>query len=175
MNADHLHQYGAQPYTFRLLQRAAQLEEIAPEELEGPTAQRLRIVQTVARLSRKANFRQIVLSAYDNRCCVTRIQLKLVDAAHVVPVGAPESSDHITNALALAPTYHRAFDMGLIYLTDDYEMKTNPAKEAELRTLRLDGGLADFRRPLGRILLPQDRSQWPRVEFIRRARTLRSI
>ena len=98
-----------------------------------------------------------------------------MDAAHLVPVGAPHSSDHVTNALALAATYHRAFDMGLIYLTDNFEMKTNSAKEAELRTLRLDAGLADFKAPLGRILLPQDRNQWPRVEFIRRARALRSL
>lgn len=106
---------------------------------------------------------------------MTRVQRKVVDAAHLVPVGAPQSSDHVTNAVALAATYHRAFDMGLIYLTDNYEMRTNPVNEAELRTLKLDGGFADFKAPLGPILLPQDRNQWPRVEFIRRARTLRSI
>ena len=103
------------------------------------------------------------------------MQLKLVDAAHIVPVGAPDSSDHITNGLALAPTYHRAFDMGRIYLTDSYEMKVNPTKEAALRTLDLHGGLDGFKESLGKILLPQDRNQRPRTEFIRRARALRSI
>jgi hypothetical protein len=53
--------------------------------------------------------------------------------------------------------------------------QTRVRKEAELRTLQLDGGLSDFKAPLGKILLPQDRNQWPRPEFIRRARALRGI
>jgi len=175
MNAEHLHRQGTQPATTRLLTRAAQLQPITQADLSALTTQRQRIVQTVARLSRLANFRRVVLSAYECRCCVTRIQLRLVDAAHLVPVGATQSSDHVTNGVALSATYHRAFDRGLIYLSDTYEMRTNPARESELRTLNLDGGLVDFKSPLGRILLPQDRRQWPRVEFIRRARALRSV
>src|SRR5205823_1664632 len=139
------------------------------------TTPRQIVVQTVARLSRLANFRHVVLGAYDHRCCVTRVQLRIVDAAHIVPVGAPNSSDHVTNALALAPTYHRAFDMGLIYLTDDFEMKLNATKESELRALNLHGGVGEFAAPLGKIYLPQDVNQRPRIEFIRRARALRSI
>lgn len=92
-----------------------------------------------------------------------------------MPAGKPDSSDYVTNVLALAPTYHRAFDMGLIYLSDAYEMKINPVKESELRTLNLAGGLAEFKVALGKILLPQDPNQRPRAEFIRRARALRSI
>ena len=30
--------------------------------------------------------------AYDQRCAVTRIQLRLVDAAHILPVGAEGST-----------------------------------------------------------------------------------
>ena len=46
--------------------------------------------------------------------------LDLVDAAHILPVGAPESIDDIRNGIAIAPTYHRAYDNGLIYLDEDY-------------------------------------------------------
>jgi len=175
LNAEHLHRYGSQPETFRLLNRAAQLQSVPEADLASLTTQRQVIVQTVARLSRQANFRQKVLDAYGHRCCVTRVQLRLVDAAHLVPVGAPSSSDHVSNALALAPTYHRAFDMGLIYLTDAYEMRINDNKAAEMRALNLHGGVREFTAPLGKIYLPQDRSQWPRVEFVRRARSLRSV
>jgi putative restriction endonuclease len=54
--------------------------------------------------------------AYGNRCAVTRVQLRLVDAAHILPVGTTGSADHVRNGIALSPTYHRAFDAGLIYL-----------------------------------------------------------
>jgi putative restriction endonuclease len=116
-----------------------------------------------------------VLQAYDNRCAVTRAQLKLVDAAHIVPVGSPGSVDRVQNGLSLSPTYHRAYDNGLIYLDADLTMKVNAAKEAELASLTLDGGLAGFKTTLGRIHLPPDRQQWPSPEYIRRANAVRRI
>jgi putative restriction endonuclease len=175
LNAGHLHRYGRQPETLRLLTRASSLEAIAQAEIEALPEARRRIVQAITRLSRKANFRQQVLHAYGNRCCVTRVQLRMVDAAHVLPVGAPESSDHVTNGLALAPTYHRAYDAGLIYLDERLNMQLNKSRLAELRALRLDGGVDLFKAPLGRILLPPDRLQWPKPEFIRRANAFRLI
>lgn len=174
-NADHLHRYGRQPETFRLLARASALEPIPASEIDALPAQRRHIIQEVRRLSRKANFKQIVLNAYGNRCAVTRTQLKLVDAAHILPVGAPESCDHITNGLALSPTYHRAYDNGLIYLDDSYLMKINPAKVNELTVLSLVGGIEKFKEPLGRIFLPHDRAQWPNPAFVRRANQIRLI
>jgi hypothetical protein len=47
---------------------------------EAVSEPRRRIVQTVSRLSRAANFRLQTLNAYGNRCAVTRAQLRLVDA-----------------------------------------------------------------------------------------------
>ncbi len=96
-------------------------------------------------------------------------------AAHILPVGAPDSSDHVTNGLALSPTYHRAYDNGLIYLDDTYRMRINPTRVTELSGLRLDGGIEKFKEPLGKILLPPDRAQWPKPDFIRRANTFRLI
>jgi putative restriction endonuclease len=173
--AEHLHKYGAQPATFRLLQKATSLQDITEPDVAALAEPRRRIVQTVSRLSRKANFKQQVLQAYDRRCAVTRVQLRLVDAAHILPVGAGDSADVINNGLALSPTYHRAFDNGLIYLTEDHEMRINPVKVADLQALRLDGGIDMFKGPLGKILLPPDRAQWPRKEFIRKANAFRGI
>jgi len=175
LNAEHLHRYGTQTETLRLLTRASSLVPIPAAEIEALPENRRRIIQEVSRLSRKANFRQQVLFAYDKRCAVTRVQLRLVDAAHVLPVGAPESSDHVTNGLALSPTYHRAYDNGLIYLDDTYHMRINNTRLDELRAIRLDGGIDGFIAPLGRILLPPDRLQWPKLEFIRRANGFRLI
>jgi hypothetical protein len=55
-------------------------------------------------------------------------------------------------------------------------MRINPVKENELVTLRLDGGLEDFKVYLNeRIHLPQDRNQWPNPRFIREANRFRRI
>jgi putative restriction endonuclease len=175
LNASALHRLGRHAPTFALMNRASGLQTIPHAKLARLSEPRRRIVQQIRRLSRDANFRQQVLLAYDHRCAVTRAQLRLVDAAHILPVGAPDSVDIVTNGLALSSTYHRAFDSGLIFLTDSYEMKVNPAKEAELRALNLVGGIDGFKSPLGRILLPPDQRQWPRLDLIRIANRFRRI
>ncbi len=175
LNADLLHRFGREANVFRLLNRAVHLEEIPHQEVEVLSAERQRIVQTVSRLSRDASFRQQVIFAYGNRCAVTRIQLRLVEAAHVLPVGAPGSADHVRNGIALSPTYHKAFDNGLIYLDEDYHMRLNDGQLHILEQLKLASGLGSFRAPLGRIFLPPDREQWPAPDFIRMANKFRQI
>jgi putative restriction endonuclease len=120
-------------------------------------------------------FRRQVLFAYGNRCAVTRVQLKLVDAAHILPVGAAGSSDHVRNGLALSPTYHRAFDTSLIYLDEECRMQMNAVKLKELAALQLGGGVEAFKAPLGKIFLPPDKNQWPAPDFIRKANRFRQI
>jgi len=175
LNADLLHRYGREANIFRLLNRAVQLHEIPEEEVDGLSTERQRIVQTVSRLSRDASFRKQVVFAYGNRCAVTRMQLRLVEAAHVLPVGAPESVDHVRNGIALSPTYHKAFDNGLIYLNEDYHMVVNASQLHVLEGLNLAGGSEAFRSPLGRVFLPPDQAQWPARDFIRRANHFRQI
>jgi putative restriction endonuclease len=106
----------------------------------------------------------------------SRVQLRLIDAAHILPVGAPRSSDSVTNGLCLAPTYHRAFDAGLIYLDEECRMQLNPDRLATLQAANLAGGLSTFRARLGeRIFLPPDPQQRPDPDFIRRANRFRQI
>ena len=174
-HSEGMHRYGKYASTFELLSKASALEDIPAVDVEQLGEERRLVVQTVSRLSRKANFRQQVLNAYGHRCAVTRMQLRLVDAAHILPVGAPHSIDDVRNGLALSPTCHRAFDNGLIFLDDRYVMRLNPDKEHFLRELNLIGGLQDFKANLGKILLPPDQMQWPNHEMIRKANRHRQI
>jgi len=103
------------------------------------------------------------------------MQLRLVDAAHILPVAVPSSIDDVRNGIALSPTYHRAFDFGLIYIDPDYVMRVNPDKEKQLTTLRLTAGIEQFKSSLGRIQLPADRRQWPHFSFIKKANRFRGI
>jgi putative restriction endonuclease len=145
LNAGPLHRYGREANVFRLLNRAVQLQEVPQRDVSSLSAERRRVVQTVSRLSRDASFRQQVLFAYGNRCAVTRMQLRLVEAAHILPVGAAGSSDHVRNGIALSPTYHKAFDNGLIYLDEAHEMRFNQGQLHILDSLNLVGGLDVFR------------------------------
>jgi putative restriction endonuclease len=175
MNADAFHRFGKEAKIVNLLERARSAEEIPEQDVSNLSAERRRLVETVSRLSRLTTFRRQVLFAYGNRCAVTRVQLKLVDAAHILPVGAAGSSDHVRNGLALSPTYHRAFDTSLIYLDEEYRMQMNAVKLKELAALQLGGGVEAFKAPLGKIFLPPDKNQWPAPDFIRKANRFRQI
>jgi putative restriction endonuclease len=143
-NATELHVEGAQVQ--QLLQRATALEQIPVAELDLQPPERRRVIETVERFVRDARFRDSVLDAYADRCCVTGIQLNLLDAAHILPVGAVGSTDNVENGLALGPTYHRAYDRGLIFLGDDLVMRINPARLEELvRTVNVRTGASGWR------------------------------
>jgi putative restriction endonuclease len=174
MNAASLHRYGKDANVLRLLNRS--LHETPPAAEVGElSTERRRIISEVSRLSRDAGFRQRVLFAYGHRCAVTRMQLRLVEAAHILPVGAEGSADHVTNGIALSSTYHRAYDAGLIYLDEDLRMQINPGRLHILERLNLAGGVETFRNHLGSIFLPPDPRQRPSPEFIRKANHLRRI
>lgn len=174
-NAASLHQHGGDISTYTLLLKAAQLEEIRPQEMVTLEQERQKIVESVSRYARESSFRRQVMDAYGNRCAVTRAQLNLVDAAHIVPVKA-QGTDDVSNGIALSPTIHRAYDNSLIYLDTRYYMRLNEQKVDELKSQRLEGGLDDLRGYLdSQIHLPANRADWPDPELIGRANKLRRV
>lgn len=177
-NAEELHSSGGDSAVFRLLRKATALKPIPASALNKLSGPRKRLVQTVSRLQRDSNFERQVLGAYGHRCAVTRIQLRLLDAAHILPVAVPGSPDHVTNGIALSPTYHRAFDRGLIYLDrvdGDFHMRLNDAKLGELASLHLEGGMETLSAALGKIHHPPDKGQWPSDDYVREANRHRKI
>ncbi|HRW47901.1 MAG: HNH endonuclease [Caldilinea sp.] len=177
LNALLLHEQAVDAATIHLLERIANHESVAAVDLDLVAPERQRVVSTVARLTRAADFRRRILQAYSATCAVTGLQLRLVDAAHILPVGADGSSDMTANGLCLSPTFHRAFDSALIYLDEtSYTMHLNTRRVEELRGEGLDGGVEQLAAHLGRrILLPQDMHNWPNQEMIRRANAHRQI
>lgn len=176
LNAAPLHLYGAESKLTDMLTKAVELQEIPEQDISSLAADRKQIVENVSRYSRDANFRKLVMGAYDNRCAVTRTQLRLVDAAHILPVPSDDSSDHVTNGMALSPTFHRAYDNCLIYLDENLVMKLNEVKAQELKANDLDGGLGQFCSFLDKkIHLPIDVNQRPRIEYIKMANEHRRI
>ncbi len=176
ISSEQLHKYGAEEGVQFLLDQAADPTQEVNVAIKQLSTERRQIVSEVTRYSRNANFRKAVLNAYDNRCAVTRAQMKLVDAAHILPVPAEGSSDHVSNGISLSPTLHRAYDNCLIYLDRNLVMRMNEERAAHLANDGLDAGLEAFRVLLDRpIHLPIDVAQRPRPEFIEQANTYRRI
>lgn len=95
----------------------------------------------VVRNFRDARFRPLVLRAYGYRCCLTGVALRLVDAAHIIPVSDPTSTDEPRNGVALNPLLHRAYDAGLLGILPEGRTAFNRRLVSSLRKQRLDAGL----------------------------------
>ncbi|HEX7583704.1 MAG TPA: HNH endonuclease [Prolixibacteraceae bacterium] len=76
-------------------------------------------------------FRKAVLEKYTYRCAISGMKIdfgknvSMIDACHIIPF-ADAKGDTITNGIALSPTLHRAFDRGLVSVSDDYRVLVHP-------------------------------------------------
>ena len=70
-------------------------------------------------------FRKAILAAYESECCITGIDIEaLLVASHIKPWAASDSSEKLNpqNGLCLNALHDRAFDRGLIAVSDDYRI-----------------------------------------------------
>jgi putative restriction endonuclease len=108
-------------------------------------------------------FRKAVLEIYDWRCAISGMKLEfgknvtMVDACHIIPF-ADAQGDTITNGIALSPTLHRAFDHGLVSVSDDYRVLVHPRLTDHFPEV----GIRQFN--LQEIHLPQDSRFYPSPE-----------
>ena len=176
LNSEKLHLYGSEKRLNSLLQKVVSLETFNQKDIEGLSEDRKIVIENIQKKSRKANFKKTIMNAYENRCAVTRVQLNLVDAAHILPVAFDQSSDDVSNGIALSPTFHRAYDRGLIYLDENYIMRLNQGKVLDLKRLNLIDGLNTFESFLNKkVHIPRDVSQRPNVKYIELANRLRCV
>ena len=85
-----------------------------------------RLVQTTARIGH-AFFRDTVLSAYNESCCITGLAVPgLLEAAHIVPWAVdPANRTNPHNGLAMTVLHHRAFDAGVITINDNMAVQVS--------------------------------------------------
>jgi len=124
---------------------------------------------------RDKDFRKRILAAYDNRCAVTGVKLKLVDAAHIYPAKFKDSTEAVGNGILLSPTLHRAYDRGLIFLDEEYVMRINEKKVSRLVRDRLDDGIEEFRSLLEKQIHLPEPGQRPDKSYIEKALVVRKI
>lgn len=73
-------------------------------------------------------FREMLLSIYDTKCCLTGLDIpEVLRASHIVPWAECEDTRlNPENGLCLSATYDAAFDKHLITFDEDYRMVLSP-------------------------------------------------
>ena len=105
------------PYMSNLVSEDDVVEELP----SGAT----KTITTQARVNQRF-FRKVVLSAYNQKCCVTGINIPtLLIAAHIKPWNVSDPKTERTNpcnGLALNTLHHEAFDEGIFTVDTDYKI-----------------------------------------------------
>lgn len=70
-------------------------------------------------------FRRVVLSSYNNKCCITGLSIsELLVASHIIPWSVDEKNRlNPTNGLCLNNLHDKAFDSGFLTITPDFNIK----------------------------------------------------
>ena len=164
-----LHDTGAVPAEAAILERISRdPTTVADQDIDAVVApaRRLELIET-RRAVRDVQFRRKVLSAYNGRCAMCGVQLRLLDAAHVLPVYQPGSTDDTNNGVALCPLHHRAYDRALVAFDPTFAIKVSRKQVSELTSVSLSGGLQQFQAALRpTLILPLDSREHPRRDFI---------
>lgn len=75
-------------------------------------------------------FKREIPKIYNNTCAISGLRVdaitnvSMVDACHIVPF-SEGYDDTLTNGICLCPNLHRAFDRGLISVSDNYQVILN--------------------------------------------------
>lgn len=167
-----LHRIGLSPRDVVLLQRIASDPAAVPDgEIEAePDFPRRQVMASVRRAVRAYRFGARVIAAYKHRCAFCGVQLRLLDAAHILPVAHPDSVDRTANGVAVCTLHHRAYDNALLTFDDSYLVHVNERQVEMMVQQGLAGGIEGFRSALqDRILLPDAAADRPAAANIRQA------
>lgn len=172
VNSTALHQGLEANDSYAVLQKGDEATDEDVADIEN--VERRRIVSTIVRRFRAADFRKRVLGAYGHRCVMCGVQLKLVEAAHIIPVASDESSDATANGLALCKLHHAAYDRNLVSFDEDLKIEVSAFESAKLVACDRGGGIDRFIESLRPVLLlPNDKRDLPTpktVEISKRVR-----
>ena len=133
--------------------------------VKEPDGKKLYLTTMVkVRLQQQA-FREKVLYAYKTQCALCRLKHdELLDAAHIIPYGEPESKQTVDNGLALCKLHHAAFDKYFIGITPDYKVEIRKDVLDEKDGPMLQHGLKGLHT--SKIFLPKHKVDYPNKDFL---------
>lgn len=173
-NLASLHSFGESDADLEVLEEVTDNpDEVNDTEIATVTVERQTAVVSVKKKIRDNSFKSRILTSYSNRCAFCGVQLKLIDAAHIVPV-QHEGTDETSNGIALCVLHHRAFDKNLVTFNSDYQIVYNEKQLNQLREIGLDSGADKFIDDLRAVIhLPPTISDRPHVDYITMANHIR--
>lgn len=105
-------------------------------------------------------FRARVLSAYDRRCAICRLNhADLLDAAHIIPDAEEGGAAAVPNGLSLCKIHHAAYDRNLLGIDADYKVHIDEALLEEIDGPMLQHGLKEMH--MTEITTPSSRANKP--------------
>jgi putative restriction endonuclease len=130
------------------------------KDVEGKEKERLVIVRVNQSL-----FRKMVLTNFNNKCCITGItQTELLVASHILPWSKDKGNRlNPKNGLALNTLHDKAFDCGLITITTDLKIKISPSFLKNREILSIKQNFIDYD---GKSLI-EPQKFFPDVEFLK--------
>jgi len=175
-NMDSLHSFGECQAEFDVLtQIASNVELIVNEEiLHVVNQKRQTTLLTINKKLRDANFRARVLTAYGFKCAFCDMQLKLIEAAHILPVSYEYSTDETKNGITLCALHHKAFDHALVTMNEQYRIIYNTHRMKTLKEMGHDGGMQKFITDLKPLIhVPPAIQDRPSTAYIKQANEIR--
>lgn len=173
-NLGQLHNFGQYEKDIKILNKVAGELEINDSLINEVSLRRRTTVIQVTKRLRESNFNLRVLTAYGFKCSMCGIQLKLIDAAHILPVGVEGSNDATYNGVALCALHHRAYDRALVTFDEKYRITKSKNRMKYLESIRQDSGIAKFISDLKpNLLLPPDKNDRPHIDFVKQANEFR--
>ena len=129
-------------------------------DVKGKERERLIMVRV-----NQSQFRKIVLSNFNNKCCITGISMtELLIASHIAPWSTDkENRLSPKNGLALNTLHDKAFDRHLITITEDLKIKISAKFYKHKDILSIKQNFIDYD---GQSLIAPKKF-YPDVEFLR--------
>lgn len=97
------------------------IEELVPDKIDISTKEGKEVLRSVKTRVNQNFFRKMILSAYNNQCCITGLNIPtLLIASHIKP-WAKDKANRLNpcNGLCLNSLHDKAFDSGLITIDSD--------------------------------------------------------
>lgn len=168
-NLESLHECGWADQEIGVLRRIGkEAQKVRDREIAKVVAPKRRYaVVSTKRALREINFRNRVLTAYGHRCAMCGVQLRLLDAAHILPVACPGSTDGTDNGVALCTLHHRAYDRAFVTFGPNFRIHVNRAMAKELVAADRGDGMnhfTHFLRPI--LILPPDKKDRPSARLV---------
>jgi putative restriction endonuclease len=113
----------------------------------------------------QAEFRELMLGAYNRRCAVSNLPVaQLLKAAHIIPDRDRRGRPEVTNGLCLSTLQHRAYHRNLLGIDADGTIHIAESVLAQHDGRALKGAIKDYHGR--RIHLPRHAEDRPRRELL---------